>query len=186
MRVRSTARRGRTGASTCPPRHGCPVPPPSSPPTPPDEPDRAAAAAAAFPPLFVWLFLQAHLPPSLPRSRERERSMSWRWALARRVAALAAGSGAGGAAQAQRLLTTSSGAGAALLGRQHLPLASQIRSKVHSPSQSPSVRLRRRWCPVAAALTLPAMCLRLCRHVLVIAFELACTNWFVPSTPILL
>ncbi|KAG2613688.1 solanesyl-diphosphate synthase 1, mitochondrial isoform X1 [Panicum virgatum] len=56
--------------------------------------------------------------------------MSWRWALARRVAALAAGSGAGGAAQAQRLLTTSSGAGAALLGRQHLPLASQIRSKV--------------------------------------------------------
>ena len=104
--------------------------------------------------------------------------MSWRWALARRVAALAAGSGAGGAAQAQRLLTTSSGAGAALLGRQHLPLASQIRSKVHSPSQPPSVRLRRRGCPVAAALTLPAMCLRLCRHVLVIAFELACTNRF--------
>ncbi|OEL17951.1 Solanesyl-diphosphate synthase 1, mitochondrial [Dichanthelium oligosanthes] len=57
--------------------------------------------------------------------------MSWRWALARRVAALAAGSsGAGGVAQAQRLLTTSSGAGAALLGRQHLPLASQIQSKV--------------------------------------------------------
>ena len=87
------------------------------------------------------------LPP-YPRSRESERSMSWRWALARRVAALAAGSGAGGSAQAQRLLTTSSGAGAALLGRQHLPLASQIRSKVHSPSQSPAVRLRPRChCP---------------------------------------
>jgi len=108
--------------------------------------------------------------------------MSWRWALARRVAALAAGSGAGGAAQAQRLLTTSSGAGAALLGRQHLPLASQIRSKVHSPSQSPAVRLRPR--------SLPAMCLRLCRHVrgpprnrgvLVIAFELAYTNRFLLS-----
>ncbi|XP_062178380.1 solanesyl-diphosphate synthase 1, mitochondrial-like isoform X1 [Phragmites australis] len=55
--------------------------------------------------------------------------MSWRWALARRVAALTTPRGTGGVAQAQRLLPSSSGAGA-LLGRQHLPHASQIRSKV--------------------------------------------------------
>ncbi|CAD6338671.1 unnamed protein product [Miscanthus lutarioriparius] len=56
--------------------------------------------------------------------------MSWRWALARRVAALAA-TGGGGGAQAQRLLPTSSAAaGTGLLGRHHMPLASQIRSKV--------------------------------------------------------
>ncbi|XP_066375991.1 solanesyl-diphosphate synthase 1, mitochondrial-like isoform X2 [Miscanthus floridulus] len=56
--------------------------------------------------------------------------MSWRWALARRVAKLAATDGGGGA-QAQRLLPTSSAAaGTGLLGRLHMPLASQIRSKV--------------------------------------------------------
>ncbi|RLN07914.1 hypothetical protein C2845_PM11G18210 [Panicum miliaceum] len=49
------------------------------------------------------------------------------------------GSKAGGAAQAKMLLTALFGAGAALLGWQHLPLASQIRSKVHSLS-SPSSR----------------------------------------------
>ncbi|XP_062229576.1 solanesyl-diphosphate synthase 1, mitochondrial isoform X1 [Phragmites australis] len=55
--------------------------------------------------------------------------MSWRWSLARRGAALAARSGAGSVVQAQRLLASSSGAGT-LLGRHHLPHASQIRSEV--------------------------------------------------------
>jgi hypothetical protein len=65
--------------------------------------------------------------------------MSWRWALARRVAALAA-TGGGGGAQAQRLLPTSSAAaGTGLLGRHHMPLASQIRSKVHSSVPLPSL-----------------------------------------------
>ncbi|TVU08551.1 hypothetical protein EJB05_41960 [Eragrostis curvula] len=55
--------------------------------------------------------------------------MSWRWALARRVAALSAG----GAVQPQRLLASSSSSAAgagALLRRQHLPHASQIRTEV--------------------------------------------------------
>ena len=74
--------------------------------------------------------------------------MSWRWALARRVAALAATSGGGGgAAQAQRLLPTSSAAASTgLLGRHHMPLASQIRSKVHSPVPLPYLTLCHR-CP---------------------------------------
>lgn len=113
-------------------------------------------------PFRLWLFLQAHSSsPDLGSSR----SMSWRWTLARRVATLAAIGGGG--AQAQRLLSTSSaGGGTGLLGRHYIPLASQIRSKVHCPVPFPYFTLCR-WCLPAcwrpSCQPPPALCLRLCR-----------------------